>query len=47
MLNFQGSLFLVLEMALEIPKLCEVWLTQFCGISRGEALLCLEFPEAK
>ena len=37
--NFQGSWFL----ALEFPR----DLTQFCGISRGGALFCLEFPRGK
>ena len=36
MWNFQGSLFLVLKFPRD--------LTQFCGIFRGWALLCLDFP---
>ena len=39
MLNFHGSWFL----ALGFPR----DLTQFCGISWGAALLCLQFPEVK
>ena len=39
MLNFQGSSFLGLELLRH--------LTQFRGISRGGALLCLEFPGVK
>ena len=35
MWDFQGSWFLALEVSRD--------LTQFCGISRGGALLCLEF----
>ena len=35
-LSFQGSFFLALEFARD--------LTQFCGISRGWELFCLEFP---
>ena len=39
MWNFQGSWFQVLKRLRGV--------TQFCGISRGEALFCLEFPWIK
>ena len=37
--NFQGSWFLVLEFPRDV--------TQFFTISRGGALICLEFPGVK
>ena len=39
MWNFQGSCFLALKFPRDV--------TQFCGISRVGALLCLEFPGLK
>ena len=39
MWNFNGFLHL----AVKIPMV----ITQFCGISRGEASFCLEFPWVK
>ena len=39
MCNFQGSWFQALKFSSGV--------TQFCGVSRGEALFCLEFPWVK
>ena len=51
MQNFQGLIKKKVESPGVIKKIsrgiCKRDLTQFCGFSRGQALLCLEVPRLK